>query len=180
MKRSGINKAERKYLPDFVYGGIDGVVTTFSIVAGVTGASLSAAVVLILGFANLFADGFSMGISTYLATKSEIEIHKRHRHREYDIKNPRKSAIATFFSFLIVGFIPLLPFVIAPFSLIVEQNKFLLSFVFTAVALIIIGAVKGEVVNKHFLRSSFETLLIGGVAAFISFIVGYLIRGIVG
>ena len=179
MKRSGFNKTERKYLPDFVYGGIDGVVTTFSVVAGVTGASLRASSVVILGFANLFADGFSMGISTYLSTKSEIEIHKRHRHREYDIKNPKKSAVTTFFSFLAMGFIPLLPFVVAPFFEVIEQNKFLWSFILTAVALTIVGAIKGEIVNKHFLRSSSETLLIGGVAAFISFIVGHYIRLII-
>ncbi|MGV1015589.1 MAG: VIT1/CCC1 transporter family protein, partial [Methyloceanibacter sp.] len=48
------------YLRDWVYGGIDGTVTTFAIMAGVVGASLSAGVVLILGVANLLADGFSM------------------------------------------------------------------------------------------------------------------------
>jgi len=56
---------ERKYLSEFVYGGTDGAVTTFAVVAGVMGASLSSAIVLILGFANLFADGFSMAVSDY-------------------------------------------------------------------------------------------------------------------
>lgn len=49
-----------KYLPEFVYGGIDGSVTTFAVVAGAIGASLSNSVILILGFANLFADGVSI------------------------------------------------------------------------------------------------------------------------
>ena len=50
------------YLEEFVYGATDGAVTTFAVVAGVVGASLSPSVVLILGFANLFADGFSMAV----------------------------------------------------------------------------------------------------------------------
>ena len=61
MEKGG-KKLEKRYLPEFVYGGIDGAVTTFAVVAGVIGASLSPAIVLILGFANLFADGFSMDI----------------------------------------------------------------------------------------------------------------------
>ena len=50
----------KDYIGEFVYGGIDGSVTTFAVVAGSTGASLDTSVVLILGFANLIADGFSM------------------------------------------------------------------------------------------------------------------------
>lgn len=61
------------YLRDWVYGGIDGAVTTFAIVAGVVGAELSNRVVLILGAANLFADGFSMAASNYSGTRTEHE-----------------------------------------------------------------------------------------------------------
>ena len=61
------------YLRDAIYGGIDGGVTTFAAVAGVVGAQLSPAIVLIIGFANLLADGFSMAASNYLGTRSEIE-----------------------------------------------------------------------------------------------------------
>ena len=73
------------YLRDFVYGGIDGAVTTFAVVAGTVGASLSARVVLILGAANLVADGFSMASSNFLGTRAEHddfvrirEIERRH------------------------------------------------------------------------------------------------------
>lgn len=61
------------YLRDWVYGGIDGAVTTFAVVAGVVGAELSNRVVLILGIANLIADGFSMAASNYSGTKTEHE-----------------------------------------------------------------------------------------------------------
>jgi vacuolar iron transporter family protein len=64
------------YLRDWIYGGIDGTVTTFAIVAGVVGANLSPSVLIILGLANLIADGFAMAASNYTGTKSE--------HDEYD------------------------------------------------------------------------------------------------
>ena len=91
-----------KYLPDFVYGGIDGSVTTFAIVAGVTGASLSPTIVLILGFANLFADGFSMAISNYLSTKSRKEyaekIRKSEEHSVINIPEEETQEIREIFS----------------------------------------------------------------------------------
>ena len=73
------------YLRDWVYGGIDGAVTTFAVAAGVAGASLSSQVVLILGFANLLADGFSMAVANYSGTKTEREQYERllaieHKH----------------------------------------------------------------------------------------------------
>lgn len=67
----------QNYLWDFVYGSIDGCVTTFAVVAGVVGANLDATVVLILGFANLIADGFSMAVSNYLGTKAELQTQER-------------------------------------------------------------------------------------------------------
>lgn len=61
------------YLRDFVYGAIDGVVTTFAIVAGAAGANLSDEVIVILGVANLFADGLSMAVSNYLGIRAESQ-----------------------------------------------------------------------------------------------------------
>ena len=70
------------YLRDWVYGGIDGAITTFAIVAGVVGANMSTRVVLILGAANLLADGFSMAAANYSGTKTEIDDYDRIRHIE--------------------------------------------------------------------------------------------------
>jgi len=70
------------YVRDFVYGGIDGAITTFAIVAGVVGAALPAKVVLILGLANLVADGFSMAASNYSGTKSVVDDVERIREIE--------------------------------------------------------------------------------------------------
>lgn len=61
------------YLRDLVYGGIDGTVTTFAIVAGAVGAELSTRYLLILGAANLLADGFSMAAANYSGTRTEID-----------------------------------------------------------------------------------------------------------
>jgi vacuolar iron transporter family protein len=75
-------------LGDFVYGATDGAVTTFAIVAGAIGASLSPSIVLILGFANLLADGFSMAVGNYLATKTQREyIEKARKREEWEIDN---------------------------------------------------------------------------------------------
>ncbi len=70
------------YLSDWVYGGIDGAITTFAIVAGVVGAELSTRVILILGAANIIADGFSMAASNYSGTKAELDDYRRHRDYE--------------------------------------------------------------------------------------------------
>lgn len=172
-----------KYLPEFVYGAIDGVITTFAIVSGALGASLSAHIILILGFANLFGDGFSMAISNYLATESEEDLHIKHKRKYmYHIfeKNPKKTAIATFISFVIVGFIPLISFVLALYFPFIDESKYLFSIILTGLAFVIVGAVKGAMVGKDKFKSAIETFIIGGIAAFIAFIVGYLLKGVVG
>lgn len=73
----------QNYLREFVYGGIDGAVTTFAVVAGAVGANLDASIIIILGFANLLADGFSMSVGAYLSSKSENENYQKHRSIEY-------------------------------------------------------------------------------------------------
>ncbi len=72
----------QEYLGEFVYGGLDGAVTTFAVVAGAAGANLPIEVILILGFANLLADGFSMSVGAYLSTKSERDNYAKHRRIE--------------------------------------------------------------------------------------------------
>lgn len=71
------------YLREFVYGGVDGAVTTFAVVAGAVGAGLDPIIIIILGFANLFADGLSMSIGAYLSSKSEKENYQKHKKIEY-------------------------------------------------------------------------------------------------
>lgn len=82
------NQGEGKYIKSLIYGGLDGIITTFAVVAGVAGASLSSGIVLILGFANLIADGLSMAIGDYLSTKAELEYQQTERAREtWEVEN---------------------------------------------------------------------------------------------
>lgn len=84
----------RDYLGEFVYGGIDGCVTTFAVVAGAEGAGLNTAVVIILGIANLIADGFAMGIGAYLSTKSEAESFFKLRQRKLkEVQNNKPDSV---------------------------------------------------------------------------------------
>ncbi len=74
--------AAHQYIGDMVYGGLDGIITTFAVVSGVVGANLGASIILILGLANLLADGFSMATGAYLSAKSEQEYYEREWERE--------------------------------------------------------------------------------------------------
>ncbi|RPA68889.1 hypothetical protein EF405_10075 [Cyclobacteriaceae bacterium YHN15] len=216
----------QNYLREFVYGGIDGAVTTFAVVAGAVGANLDPAIIIILGFANLFADGFSMSVGAYLSAKSEKENYKKHRNIEYweidnipemerkevediyrskgfegkllqdvvnvivsdkdrwvdemmknelemipDSKSPFKIGLATLISFIVVGFIPLVVYVYDYF----EETAFDIFFwtsVFTGVAFIVIGWLKSYVNQTNILKSVFETLILGIVAALVAYYVG--------
>lgn len=91
----------RTYLPQMVYGAVDGTVTTFAVVAGATGGELSNKTIIILGLANLFADGASMSISAYLAARSE-KVGK---------KTPISIALWTLAAFIVIGFTPMVPYV---------------------------------------------------------------------
>ncbi len=83
-----------KYIQEFVYGGIDGSVTTFAVVAGAAGAELQSSIVVILGFTNLFADGFAMSVGNYLSQKSIGDNFEKHKKREYwEIENLREKEV---------------------------------------------------------------------------------------
>ena len=77
-----------QYIGDLVYGGLDGIITTFAVVSGVAGANLDSNIVLILGLANLLADGFSMATGAYLSAKSEQEYYDKEYERElWEVEN---------------------------------------------------------------------------------------------
>ena len=81
------------YLKDSIYGAIDGAVTTFAVVASVTGAGLSSGIVIILGLANLLADGFSMAAGNFLGTRAENQsVSKARREEEREIETHPKAS----------------------------------------------------------------------------------------
>lgn len=86
--------ATGKYIGDFIYGANDGIITTFAVIAGAVGASLSPVVIIILGFANIFADGISMGASNYLSMRSEQDYAKAQREKEeWEVEHLREIEI---------------------------------------------------------------------------------------
>jgi VIT1/CCC1 family predicted Fe2+/Mn2+ transporter len=94
------------YLRDVVYGATDGTITTLAVVAGATGASFPARVGLVLGLANLVADGVSMAASNYLGIKSELE----QSGQSVAAEQPWRHAAATFGAFVCAGALPLLAY----------------------------------------------------------------------
>lgn len=162
------------YLAEFVYGALDGTVTTFAIIAGVAGANLSPAIVLILGVSNVLADGFSMASSNYLSEKShqaQSGIVPEH--------SPIKTALATFMSFIIVGSVPLIAYVISAIFGIWQGREFLISAILTSIAFIIVGQVRGKITKTSRINAAFETLFVGGVAATVAYFVGAFLQNIV-
>jgi len=71
-----------KYIKSIVYGGLDGIITTFAVVASIAGAGLDVGIVIIMGFASLFADGISMGMGDFLSSKAENDYTNEERKRE--------------------------------------------------------------------------------------------------
>jgi vacuolar iron transporter family protein len=215
------------YLRDWIYGGIDGSVTTFAVVTGVVGAHLSPIIIVIMGFANLLADGFSMAASNFLGTKAEHDDIQRleaieHRHIELapegereevrqifarkgfegadlervvdlitsdrdrwvqtmlsdeyglpqEARSPWLAATSTFSAFLLCGLAPLLPFLLGMKTAIVAST-FLTGTVF-----FVIGSVKSRWSSASWWRSGFSTLLVGGIAAGLSYLVGVLLKNL--
>jgi VIT1/CCC1 family predicted Fe2+/Mn2+ transporter len=164
----------RKYLPECVYGSIDGAVTTFAIIAGTVGAGLPSGIILILGISNVLADGFSMASSNFLAERSRAQKEKTEH------TTPFFSALATFVAFVVVGCIPLLVYVIELLSGTRFTNSFLYSALLTSLAFLIVGYVRGALVDASKLRAALETLAVGSIAATVAYTVGALLKTWIG
>lgn len=220
-----------KYVGDFVYGANDGIVTTFAVVAGAAGAQLSVSIILILGFANLLADGVSMGLSKYLGDRSEQDFAKAQRQKEeweiehlYELEveevrdiykkkgftgkdleravliitsdkkvwldtmmkdelgimeeahgDARKHGLATFIAFVVAGLFPLLPYILPALP-----DSFFASAIVGALTLFVVGALRSLLTTVSVFRGGLEMLLIGSSAAVVAYIVGAVVRDIVG
>jgi VIT1/CCC1 family predicted Fe2+/Mn2+ transporter len=220
--------ARQNYLRDFVYGGVDGAVTTFAVVAGTMGADLPARVVLILGAANLVADGFSMAASNFLATRAERDdcrrleqVERRHillapegereeirqiyarkgfdgaqlervveivtgdserwvaemLSEEYGLpRRVRSEWIAgatTFAAFGACGLVPLFPFISGASS-----AAFGASAALTGAVFFLIGSIKSRWSTARWWSSGLTTVLVGGAAAALAFIIGAILKNV--
>jgi VIT1/CCC1 family predicted Fe2+/Mn2+ transporter len=176
-----IKKIENN-LREFVYGGMDGAVTTFAVVTGAAGANLGSNVILILGFANVLADGFSMAVGSYLSEKSDQDLSDSKGHTEKeDHESPLGASIATFVSFILVGFIPLSVYTIDYiFGLNLEPNlALILSIILTLLAFVGVGYLRGVITKISRPRAVLESFGLGLAAALISYGVGNLLEKII-
>ncbi len=166
------------YVGDLVYGANDGVVTTFAVVAGAMGALLPQGVVIILGLANLLADGFSMGASNYLALRSEKELRDTQGSGVADNGDEQTSHLVqhgfiTFAAFVLAGTIPLIPYL---FSLGTPQTNFILSGILTGVTFWTVGAARTLLTGGSPWKAGVEILVIGGMASSVAFAIGWAVK----
>jgi len=169
--RGRIPAAGRHYLPDLVYGANDGIITTFAVVCGVVGADLSVSVILILGFANLVADGFSMGASNFLSRRSYADAADRADGRE-----ALRHGSATTLGFVVAGVVPLVAY-LAPLP---DGQRFAAAVVLTATSLYVVGALRALVTKLGWVRSGLEMLVVGATAAAVAFAIGALASALTG
>jgi VIT1/CCC1 family predicted Fe2+/Mn2+ transporter len=155
----------RKYLPDLVFGACDGIITTLAIVSGVVGASLSASVILILGFANLLADGFSMGASNVLSRRSDAQ-----NHALPTLKAASGHGLATFIGFVAAGIVPLSAYLLPWF----DGARFTGAVTLALGTLFAVGAGRAFFTQRGWFVSGLEMLLIGALAAAVAYGVGAL------
>jgi len=160
----------RKYLPDLIYGANDGIVTTLAVISGVVGASLSTRVILILGFANLLADGFSMGASNVLARRSETASEIA------PLLRSARHGVATFLGFLVAGFVPLAAYVV-PWG---PSDRFQFAVGMAFVTLFLVGAGRAAFTNRSALRAGIEMLSIGALATLLAYLIGAIAARLVG
>lgn len=153
----------QNYLPDVVYGANDGIVTTFVVIASISGAALSSSVILILGFANLVADGFSMGVSNVLAVRSTLTALDRP-----PLADASRRGLATFIAFNIAGLLPLSAYML-PMS---NDVRFPVACCLAAGALFSVGACRSLFSDRAWLVAGGEMLLLGSLASIVAYSIG--------
>ncbi len=153
------------YIADVVYGANDGIITTFAIVSGVQGGHLSKAILIILGFVNLLADGLSMGASSYLSHR----VGAAAKGISSGCLDPVYHGAVTFISFSVFGAVPLISFLIPGFA----EHQFWISCVSSAISLFFVGSLRVFVLGRGWLQGGLEMLAVGGIAAITAYAVGH-------
>jgi vacuolar iron transporter family protein len=128
--------------------------------------------VIILGVANLLADGFSMGASNFLSIRSD-EATRAARGEDVQEPFPARHGLATMAAFVVLGGVPLVPYLLVPRSLQLPWAT-----VMTLVTLFVVGAARSLVTNLRWWKAGAEMLVVGAAAAAVSYAVGFLISGL--
>lgn len=158
------------YLRDVVFGANDGVVTTLAVLAGSAGAGFPLEVALVLGLANLVADGFSMAVGNYVSMKSELE----QRGVPPSLEQPVRHALAMLASFVLLGAAPLTAY-LAP-----DPWRLPLAAIVGLGALALLGAWRAPLVRRSRRAASIELVAVGAVAAALAYATGAIASAFVG
>lgn len=164
----------RHYIRELIYGANDGIITTFAVVAGVAGGGLSLQAVLIVGAANLLADGLSMGVGNYLAIRaheSVLEVEARPQEEAF----PWRHGMATFIAFVAAGCMPLLPYIVPTLTL----DRFASSVLVTMLSLFTVGALRSVISDVTWWRAGLEMFALGMLVAAVAFASGAGVAAIV-
>ncbi|XP_078439856.1 uncharacterized protein LOC144710063 [Wolffia australiana] len=167
-----------------VYAGLDSIVTSLSLISSISGgrgpssaSPFTATDIVVLGFANLVADGIAMALGDFLSTATAQDISPK---REDPPSPPWKNALLTFLSFLAFGSAPLLAFVVStPFDVGVA-GKFIAACSLAGFALALLGAARARVTGRSYATSVFVTVFTGAIASASAFSIGWILRNLVG
>jgi VIT1/CCC1 family predicted Fe2+/Mn2+ transporter len=165
----------RHYVRELIYGSNDGIITTFAVVAGVAGGRLSITVVLVVGAANLVADGLSMAVGNYLSIQSHESVLEA-QQLPVEEAAPFRHAGATFVAFVLAGSVPLLPYMVGGWPV----DRFASSVVLTLAGLFAVGASRALIGNVRWWKGGIEMSSLGGLVAALAYGSGALVAGLVG
>jgi VIT1/CCC1 family predicted Fe2+/Mn2+ transporter len=172
----GARATAQHYLKDVVYGANDGLITTFAVVAGVEGGALTHRAVLVVGFANLVADGLSMGVGNYLSIRSQEHVRRTLALPEEEA-SPARHAIATFLAFAAAGVIPLAAYVVPA---VPPSARVATATLATLASLFVVGALRSTVTDEPALSGGLEMLGLGAIVAAVAYYAGSLMAWMIG
>ena len=175
VEPTGALQVARHYVRELIYGANDGIITTFAVVAGVAGGGLPLRVVLIVGAANLIADGLSMAVGNYLSIRSHESVLEAQDLPEEEAF-PFRHAGATFLAFVSAGTVPLVPYMVPGLTL----DRFVASSTLTLAALFAIGASRALIAHVRWWRAGLEMLGLGAIVAALAYVSGSLVAALVG
>lgn len=156
-------------LRSIIYGGIDGIITMFNIISGITGAKLNSKYIFILGLAVLISDGLSMGISDYLSIKADIKLKKKHQENNLVLNiNPIKNGLITLLSFLVFGFIPIFLFFIFNTKK-KNKNKYIPLIISITLSLFLLGSIQSNFTDEVWYFTGAKLSIFGLITALVSF-----------